>query len=234
MALPPIEDRCRLRDTHAFVVADTVDPLADKLLGIIADRRMAKVHRYLGESAGSPRVFVGLRVDQRSFSPITRLPRQGVALHLAGQWKLEGLALWAEDGSEQAAARRYHHPDKEWLGQRRNITKVELQGWPGSPSREDLITIEHWNEHGVGQETIVAFDDVDLIQELAWDIKGDAERQVHLWDEFCDFHGLHFEHPDHAQRPVCKARQSTRAEDLALLAYLAARVPATTGGEEES
>lgn len=42
----------------------------------------------------------------------------------------------------------------------------------------------------------------------------------YLRDEFCEVHGQHFEHPDHRDGG-CQGRQSTRAEDLAVLAYLA-------------
>lgn len=80
-----IEKRLKLRDTHAFVVAETVDGLADKLLGVLADRRMTKVHRYLGETSTTPRVFPGLRVDQGSRTPVTRRPGQSVGVHLASQ-----------------------------------------------------------------------------------------------------------------------------------------------------
>lgn len=220
----PIEKRLGLRDTHAFVVAETVDLLADKLVGVLADRRMTKVHRYLGETSGTPRVFPGLRVDRGSRTPITRHPGQSVRVHLASQpRRMESVGIWVDgDESERDAARRYHAPEKEWLGQRRNLTRVELEGWPRSPSTEDRVVIEHWNEHGVGQETVLAFDDVDLIQELAWDIKGDTARRVEMWNETCDHHGLHFEHPDHGQGSDCRPRPSTRAEDLSVLALLAA------------
>lgn len=217
-----IDQRCKRRDTTAFVVAETVDLLAEKFIGIIADRRMVKMHRYLGEHGGEPRLFVGLRVDQRSYSPVTRRAGEWVGVHLARTGHgLEGVSFGVQrDETEEQARERYHHPDKEWLGERRNLILVELDGWPGSPGREDRIRIEYWNEHGVGQETILVFDDLDPIQEIAWDVKGDRERQVHLWDEFCDVHGLHFEHPDHKSYG-CRGRRSTRAEDLAVLAHLA-------------
>lgn len=220
-----IEKRVALRDTNAFVTPETIDLLAEKLIGIIADRRMTKMHRYLGDRGGRPRLFPGLRVDRQAYGDgVSRRSCQSVSVYLAGRGRgLEGIGFstWREE-PEEKVAHRYHHPEDEWLGQRRDITLVELDGWPGSPGREDSIRVEYWNENGVGQETILVFDDIDLMDEIAWDVKGDAERRVCMWDAFCDDHGLHFEHPDHAGKG-CTGRKSTRAEDLAVLAYLAAQ-----------
>jgi hypothetical protein len=219
-----IEGRCNRRDTWAFVAAENVDMLAEKLVGIIGDRRMTKVHRYLGESAGTPTVRAGLWVNRGAPGEgVNRHPGRSVGIYLAGSpYLLEAvsLAAYVDGETEEQAAEKYHHPEKQWLGQRRNITRVELRGWPGQPSREDSIRIEYWNEHGVGQETLVAFDDYSPIQEIAWDVKGDRERRVWMYDAFCDTHGLHFEHPDHKSYG-CEGRRSTRAEDLEVLAVLA-------------
>lgn len=221
----PIEKRCAQRNTHAFVTPDTVDLLADKLVGIIADRRMTKMHRYLGEQSGTPRLFSGMRVDRRSDDDgVSRRSGQSVGVSLASHARgLEGVSFGVpiHDESEEKVAHRYRHPEEQWLGQRRDITFVELDGWPGSPARDDSIRVEYWNEHGVGQETILVFDDIELVEEIAWNVKGDRVRQVYMWDGFCDDHGLHFEHPDHKGKG-CKGRKSTLAEDLAVLAFLAA------------
>lgn len=218
-----IERRCQGGSTRAFVTAETVDLLAEKLVRIIGDRRMSKMHRYLGQ-AGTPEVRAGLRVDRGAHSGgVHRRSGQSVAVCLTSQaGGLQGISfsIDRDDETEGQVAERYHHPDRQWLGQRRNITFVELNGWPGEPNRGDSIRIEYWNDHGVGQETIVVFDDFDPVQEIAWDVKGDQERQVWMWDEFCDTHGLHFEHPDH-KHYGCKGRNSTRAENLEVLAVLA-------------
>jgi len=222
----PIEKRCQGRVTRAFVTADTVDLLAAKMVGIIGERRMIKMVRYLGENPGTPRLFTGLRLWHGGYrDAVSVRPGLSVSVWLANQsQKNESLyftaPVRAED--EQTVRDRWNNPEKQWLGQRRDITRVVLDGWPGEPRTDDLITIEHWNEHGYGQETTVVFDDIDLVQELAWDVKGDRERRMYLWDEFCEVHQLHFEHPDHSY-DGCKGRQSTRAENLAVLAYLAER-----------
>lgn len=219
-----IEKRCGQRDTRAFVVPDTVDLLGQKMVGIVADRRMTKMHRYLGEQGGKPRLFLGLRVWHGGFGgPTTLRPGQSASISLASpQHHFEGIgfSVGREDETEEQAAKRYHHPEQQWLGQRRDITLVELDGWPGEPQRDDSIRIEYWNENGVGQETIVVFDDINLVEELAWDLKDDRRREVHLDNEFCTVHGKHIEDPGH--RPAgCTLRTATLAEDLAVLARLA-------------
>jgi hypothetical protein len=222
--MSPIEKRCRQRNTNAFVVSVTVDLLAEKMVGIIGDRRMTKMHRYLGEQTGTPRLFPGLRVWHGGYGGAVN-HRQGVgaSVALASQtrsFEIVGFSIDRDGETEEQVRERYHHPEKQWLGQRRDITFVELDGWPGEPGREDSIRVEYWNQHGVGQETLIVFDDLNLVQEIAWDVKGDRERQMWMLDEFCHTHGMHFEHPDH-QASGCKGRQSTRAEDLAVLAVLA-------------
>jgi hypothetical protein len=219
-----IEKRCRQRDTRAFVTADTVDLLGQKMIGIIGDRRMTKMHRYLGEQAGRPRLFPGLRMWHGGFGgPVTLRAAQSASISLASPARMFegiGFSVGRDDETEQQAAERYHQPKKQWLGQRRDITFVELDGWPGEPGRDDSIRIEYWNDNGVGQETIVVFDDADLIQEIAWTVKGDKEREVHLDNEFCTVHGKHIEDPTH-KPAACTLRTATLAEDLALLALLA-------------
>lgn len=146
-------------------------------------------------------------------------------MHLASRsHSIEGISFGINLASdvEEEVAQRYYHPERHWLKRREDITYVEMTGSPGSPAADDLIRIEYWNSHGVGQETILVFDDVDMINELFWDVTGSKERQVCMWDEFCDAHGLHFEHPSHKHNGRCKARKSTRAENLGVLALLAA------------
>lgn len=233
--MSPIEKRCQRRETVAFVAPETVDQLAEKMLGIIADRRMTKMHRWLGENGGTPRLFPGLRVWRGGLGgPTTIRARQSVGISLAShQHSFEGIgfSIGREDETEEQVRDRYHHPERQWLGQRRDITVVELDGWPGSPGRDDSIRVEYWNENGVGQETIIAFDDVDPVQEIAWNVKGDVLRQVHLDDEFCTVHGRHIEDAEHVYQSGCVLREATLAEDLAVLADLAARKEAAPTGE---
>lgn len=222
-----IERRCQQRHTQGFVTPETVNPLGEKMIGIIADRRMTKMHRYLGERGGKPQLYAGLRVWTGGLTaPTTIRSRQSAAITLAShQRPFEGLgfSIGHEDLTEEQFAQRYHHPEQQWLGERRNITLVELNGWPQSPTSDDSVRIEHWNKHGVGHETIIIFDDIDPIQEIAWDIKDDKERRVHSESEFCTIHSRHFEDPEHIfQSRHCALRPATLAENLKLLADLAA------------
>lgn len=223
----PIHIRAHRHDTNAFVTTETINPLATKLIGIVGDRRMTKTHRYLGDHGGTPQVFAGLRLERGGISgPVNHRPGESVGIHLASRSRgLEGIGfsihIPGEDESE--VARRYQHPEDEWMGQRRNITYVELTGWPGSPRRDDSIRIEYWNEYGVGQETIVVFDDVDMLNELFWDVTGSKERQVCMWDEFCIVHEQHYADPDHERGGKCDPQPPTMAQNLAVLAKLAAQ-----------
>lgn len=223
--MPSIEKRATQPDTRAFVTAETVDALAAKFAALIGDRRITKMHRYIRSEGSSPSVYAGLRPDHRGFSSaVNYTPGHGASVHLASKARgLEGAGFSiGRDTSEteEQVRKRYH--DGALMDRRVDITYVELTGWPGSPARNDSIRIEYWNEYGVGQETILVFDDFNMIDEMFWEVKGDREREVSMWDEFCEFHKMHFEHPEHARNGRCESRQSTRAENLAALAHLAA------------
>lgn len=222
-----IQSRAASRHTNAFVTPETIDLLAVKFIGLIGDRRMTKTHRYLTSTTNQPRVFTGLRLDRRGMcEPISHRRRQSVGVHLASQSRgIEGVSFGvsADNDVEEKVARRYHHPEEHWLNRREDITAVEMTGSPGEPARDDSIRIEYWNSNGVGQETIIVFDDIDLLEEIAWDINGDKERQVYMWDEFCTVHHMHYEHHLHDRSAACQGRPPTRGETLAALAANALR-----------
>jgi hypothetical protein len=217
-----IEKRAEMRDTCSFVTTKTVDVLAAKLIGIVGDRRMTVIRRYLGERGGSPTVATGLRLNQRGYGPPVqhRLGR-GVSIHLMPGIEGIGFSVQRDSDTEDEVRERYHHPERHWLGRREDMIYVELRGWPGQPHKDDAVRIERWNSNGVGEEIIVAFDDFDLLEEIAWDVKGDERREVHMWDEFCDFHGLHYEHPSHERTGQCRGRPPTRGETLTVLGLIA-------------
>lgn len=221
-----IEKRGQQPDTRGFVTAETVDVLAAKFVALIGDRRITKMHRYLGDSAGTPSVYAGLRPDHRGYEDaVGHRKGQGAYVHLTSRARgLEsaGFSIGRDaTETEESVRKRYH--DGAQADRRTDITYVELTGWPGSPARNDSIRIEYWNENGVGQETILVFDDVDLIDELFWDITSDRIREVSMWESFCDNHEQHYAHPAHRRNGQCVMRDATRAENLAVLAYLAAR-----------
>lgn len=220
-----IEKRCEQRGTHAFVTKDTIDPLGRKLIDIVGDRRMTKMRRYLGENGGAQYMWPGLRVWRGGLGePVTIRKGQSVSIATANQaQQFESVGFSVnDDASESRARMRYNQPETEFLGQRRDITYVQLDGWPGSPQRDDSIRIEHWNSNGVGHEVVVIFDDVNPVQELAWDVKGDRERYIRWDDEVCTTHSAHIEDPGHLYRPgECVLRDATLAENLRALANLA-------------
>lgn len=218
--LHPIEKRAQSHDTNGFVTFMTVDVLARKMIGIVDDRRMTLMRRYLGDQGGPADVYAGLRIERRGFGPPVN-HRLGHGVGIALRPGIHGISFSVQRVSEteETAYERYHHPEQSGLlGRREDIVYVQLRGWPGSPHSEDRIRIERWNSHGVGEEIIVVFDDFDLLEELAWDVKGDREREVRMWDEFCTVCGLHFEHHLHKRTSACEGRPPTRGETLAALA----------------
>ncbi|QWF85757.1 hypothetical protein [Amycolatopsis sp. CA-230715] len=221
-----IARRCEKRRTWGFVAPDTVDALGEKMVGIIAERRMTKMHRYLGERAGRPTLYAGLRVWTGGVFPgVTIRPRQSASVALAShQRPIEGVSfrIGRDALTEDQLAQRYHRSGQQGLDERRDITMVELTGSPGAPSGDDSVRIEYWNENGVGQETIIAFDDSDPIQEIAFDVGDDKDHTSYFVNEFCTVHSRHFEDPDHVFLPrQCVFRTATLAESLTRLAHVA-------------
>jgi len=213
-----IEQRCNQRITTAFVARSTVDPLGQQMIGIIADRRMTMMHRYLDKAGDPPNLHPGLRVWHGGLGPaITVRAGHSAGIALASTrrpFERIGFGVDQDDATESQMYEQYHYPEKNRQGQRRNITLVALNGWPGSPCADDSIRVEQWNDYGVGQETIIAFDDLNPLQELVWDVKGDRGRHVHLDDEWCVTHGAHFESAQHKHLAIRAARTATLAEHL--------------------
>jgi hypothetical protein len=231
----PFDKRLAQHDTNAFVVTTTVDGLAEKLLGIVGERRITLMRRYLGESGGEPRITTGLRLERGGYAgPITRRPTESVHVRLtndARTWEGFGFGIHLASETEEQVAHRYRHPEEQWMGQRRDIMYVELHGWANEPRRDDRIVIERWNEHGVGEEVRIAFDDLDPVDVLARRIKGEPGENKALWDgSFCSSHDMHFERPDHPYScSHCLPRTATLAEDLAVLSVLARRAERKSG-----
>lgn len=221
-----IEQRCASsREFTAFVTPETVDLLGRRMIGVVGDRRITMVCRYVGDAASTPTVITGLRVRPNGINaPTMILPGRSTSIALGNSRHMServGIVIGLDDETEAQQAHRYHHPEEQFLQQRRNIMRVVLEGFPGSPCADDSIRIERWNENGVGKETIIAFDDINLVEELAWDIKGDAERRVHLDNGWCVHHSCHHEDPAHTYGGACYDRDATLAENLAVLSTLA-------------
>lgn len=65
-----------------------------------------------------------------------------------------------EGTEEQKRARYWAYKPEDTFSTRTDITKITVDGWPGNPSRNDTITIERWNQHGVCEDIIIVFDDI--------------------------------------------------------------------------
>jgi hypothetical protein len=159
----PSPDRIRNQyNVTAAVALDTVDPLAERVRNLLAaGRRMTLVRRYV-DHHGSPEVTPGLVLDGE--------PRRhgnyggaGFSVRLKPGIQGFGFSAYASDGNATEAEvwKRYHAAkDGDHWSRRRNITIVEVDGGMDNsgPGRSDRLTITHWNEHGVAEEIVVAFD----------------------------------------------------------------------------
>lgn len=177
----PLAERLSTRDSLVFVAMDTVDALADRVLGIFGEgREVTRIHTYRHTVPKDPTdaqrenrglqsltVVTGLRLAtlDEVHGPIKRwesVSPVGKGLHIyLSPGLLEGFGFGAyeyESATEEQVIARYHsHVAGDTYSRRRNLTVVEIDGWPGSPNREDRIRIEHWNDHGVCSETLIAF-----------------------------------------------------------------------------
>lgn len=165
-----ISDRFTSRECWAYAALDTIDPLIDHVLGILGEgREMTLVHRYRTSrdtadmGLGNATIKTGLTVADPAEYNVPVIDRfeqphpHGKGLRVLLQPGLMtgfGFSAYAHDApTEQAVRTRYNSKDLR----RTNITLVRTSGWPGSPSREDRIEIEDWNDHGVCSDVVVAF-----------------------------------------------------------------------------
>ncbi|GAB2732999.1 hypothetical protein [Nocardioides pakistanensis] len=158
----PIQERLACRDATVFVASDSFDALAERVLAIVGTgRRMTLVQRYLDTEgrARSLDIHTSLRLDDVPDGGVERWSRtdslagRGLHVHLAPGIHGFGFAAYDRDGTESDVARRYH------ADRPRNVTVARVDAWTDSPSREDRIEIERWNDHGVCRVTTVAFEE---------------------------------------------------------------------------
>jgi hypothetical protein len=177
----PSPERIRTRyHIQAAVALDTIDLLAERVQNLLkAGRRMTLVRRW-ADRDNTPTVTAGLTLFEEP-----RLRHQddggaGFGVHLRPGIHGFGFSAYACDGNTTEAEvwKRYHADkgDDHWT-RRRNITVVEIDGGmaDSGPGRDDQLTIRHWNEHGVCEEIVVAFDPgpspyAEVLEELEEDL----------------------------------------------------------------
>lgn len=166
---------------NVWVAYDNVDTIADHVLGLIGTgRRMTVIRRYLnlrrsednrerveavtsGELDVKTGLYVGSEAEYRK--PIDRWSQSnpvGKGLHIHLSPGIEGFGFGAyeyENPTEERAAERYNGKDGTVFNRREDVTRIRTSGEPGYPRHTDRIVIETWNQHGVGIETTIAFED---------------------------------------------------------------------------
>lgn len=169
---PSVEKRLRHRSAWVFVALDTIDALTDHVIGLLGPdehRRMTIVQRYLrsdgdrGDVAGSLTIKTSLTRAGHG----TRYPG-GIDRHTQSNPFGKALTVWLGPGieafgfgayaheaaTEDAVRARYHDTTRR----REDITLLHLNGFPGEPTKDDRVVIEHWNQFGVCSEVTVALD----------------------------------------------------------------------------
>lgn len=177
-----LTERLDDRDFIAWVAMDTIDPLIERVVGIVGtDREMTLLHTYRHTVPHNP------TDAQRDGKPLSRITIQtGLRLLNSQDYDVPAIDIWEQvnpqgkglvvrlgtsilDGfgfsahhhqgaTEDEVRNQYHrHVAGEMYSRRRNLTKIDIVGVSGRPHRDDRIIIEHWNDHGVCSDKIVAF-----------------------------------------------------------------------------
>lgn len=177
----PTAERLAVRAATVFVAADSFDPLAERIRGIVAgspeeDRDTAPTGRLMTAIRSYPfarqqsrfDIATSLSLDLRLSRPVEVTDNpfgHGIHFHLAPGINGFGFGYDKNDRADTEAevARRFHthYPSIDVDGYdrvRRNLTVVTFDGWAGQPCREDRIEIDRWNDDGVCVRTTVAFE----------------------------------------------------------------------------
>ncbi|MET8648536.1 hypothetical protein [Nocardia aurea] len=149
--MKPICERANLRRFTAFPALDTIEPIWGRVESLLnTQRRIVYTERYLG----SPelRIETGLRVATDTPLPGAHFERgkDYVRFRVLLDPGIHGFGLWAgqDSGSEDAQAERFFA--------KRDGIRVRIEGY--GEGRGDQIEITRWNERGVGNQVVIAFD----------------------------------------------------------------------------
>lgn len=151
------------REFWALVAQDTFDPIAERISAILTraaeeDRRMVLISRYVNKTgADNLDIKVGLRLDAEYGDPITI--RSGASgsrsFHASLGPGSHGFGFTAEADSVEERLHQQWDERADVYG--REVTRVHVDGWATTPSREDRIDIERWNENRVGILSTLVF-----------------------------------------------------------------------------
>lgn len=162
-----LTDRIRTdRYVTAMAAGDTIALIEQRVRNLLTHgRRISMTHRYVyaddaGFNTRTPELYTGLTQDGdvNTWSNGT-----GFGVNLRPGLRGFGVSAYASDGNatEAEAWKRYHatkHGD-HWT-RRRDMTVVTIEGGLDNdgPARDDSLTVQCWNQHGVCTEMVIGFD----------------------------------------------------------------------------
>lgn len=159
----PIDERAHRHQMRAFVAHDTIEAIVARIEPMVrSGRRMTLMRRYLG----SDEVFdfrTGLTLDTDTPSGGVEIRRQDNPAGMYAQFLLThvtsfGVSAYAMDGDEDAVRARWHSEGRR----REDCVLIRITGGAdGAFGYTDKIEITRYNENGVGEQTIVVFDQLD-------------------------------------------------------------------------
>lgn len=175
--------RWRTRTVRVFAAMDTMDQIAERVLGIVGENRVINktwtyVHRggledlshlthatglHKGGHAGHPEGHHTWRQEDQAGFSVYLTHEFGTMGTMEGFGV--GILAWNAT-TEKDVRQRYEKGRNASDGtsvfdERRDITYLEIHGTPGEPHREDRIEIMEWNTHGVLTHTIITFTEPD-------------------------------------------------------------------------
>lgn len=154
----------------ALLAADTFDPVVERITAMLShDRRMVRIDRTVNKKgADDLRIHVGLRLDTETpnlrgeldggisvsttTSPRETGPLRHFEARLGPGFHNFGFTV---DGRTEDQMRPLY--DRRGENYDAPVDRIHIDGWPNSPSRDDSIEIERWNEHRVCTLTTVVF-----------------------------------------------------------------------------
>lgn len=164
-------ERLTSRSATVFVAMDSFDPLVERIVGIVrgdteaggtpASGRLMTVMRSYPNQPGHTSVHTSLCLDPEARSGGIAVQSYadpvGRSLHFDLRPGIHGFGFscYAREAETEAQVAKRFHANRQDV---RNLTVVRFDGWAGQPCREDTITIEHWNDHGVLMRTEVFFE----------------------------------------------------------------------------
>lgn len=169
-----IEDRLRKREFWAFVALDSMDALIERVRPLFeTGRRMTKVSGY--HSSGMPRVKTGLVLYHEGFRPALLVEERtdpGGNPRLTGKFfsanltpSIEGFHFGASasDGTEAEVAARFHSAKPT------DAVLITVHGF--GEGQEDRIEMTRYNEFGVGEDIVIAFDLLPMRDRVEQDVR---------------------------------------------------------------